>query len=92
MLLLDEPTAGVSPHEVALIIEVILDLANRLPVILVEHNLEVVRRLDFDVVFMAEGKFVAYGDLQAVLENPQVRQLFTGERLHPAQPRGVGSE
>jgi ABC-type branched-subunit amino acid transport system ATPase component len=81
MLLLDEPTAGVSPRELSLIIDVILELAETLPVVLVEHNLAVVRQLRFDVAFMAEGRFVATGEAEEVLAQPEVRQLFTGERL-----------
>jgi branched-chain amino acid transport system ATP-binding protein len=81
MLILDEPTAGVSPREITLLVDAICDLARSMPILMVEHNLDVVRRLDFTAVFMADGALIAHGELADVLSRQDVRQLFTGHRI-----------
>jgi ABC-type branched-subunit amino acid transport system ATPase component len=52
-----------------------------MPILMVEHNLDVVRRLDFTAVFMADGALIAHGELADVLSRQDVRQLFTGHRI-----------
>jgi ABC-type branched-subunit amino acid transport system ATPase component/ABC-type branched-subunit amino acid transport system permease subunit len=81
LLALDEPTAGVSPREVLELEGVIRELSLSLPIILVEHNFETIRRLDFPVLFMAEGRLIEYGSLSEVLSRDSVREQFSGLRV-----------
>lgn len=79
ILLLDEPTAGVSPAMVPQILEVIISLRNRgKAVILIEHNLNVVSEIGDWVFFMDEGQVTYFGLPADVLGNPDVRQAYIG--------------
>jgi len=79
LLLLDEPTAGVSPTMVKAILETIRRLVDQgKTVILVEHNMTVVLEISDWVYFMDEGKMVSFGLPEEVLGDPQVRAAYLG--------------
>jgi ABC-type branched-subunit amino acid transport system ATPase component len=80
LLLLDEPTAGVSP---ALIDEMIDRLARAnsvlgVSLLLIEHNLHVVMRLAKTVYCLARGRVIAEGTPEAVNADPHVMQAYLG--------------
>ncbi|CAM3627561.1 Branched-chain amino acid ABC transporter ATPase [Bordetella sputigena] len=81
MLLLDEPMAGVNP---TLAREIAGQLArlreDGLTVLLIEHDLELVRLLCDDVVVMAEGAFLTRGSYDEVIANPAVQDAYLGRR------------
>jgi ABC-type branched-subunit amino acid transport system ATPase component len=81
MLLLDEPMAGVNP---TLAREIAGQLArlreDGLTVLLIEHDLELVRLLCDDVVVMAEGAFLMRGPYDDVIANPAVQEAYLGRR------------
>lgn len=80
ILLLDEPTAGVDPG----FIPVILNLLKKLvkeegkTVILIEHNMTAVLAICDWVYFMDEGKIVSFGLPSEVLNDPEVREAYLG--------------
>jgi branched-chain amino acid transport system ATP-binding protein len=78
-VLLDEPTAGVSP----VLIEVLIDRIGQLrasgtTVVIVEHNMDVISRLCDDVVVLAEGRVLARGPLHEVRELRRVVEAYLG--------------
>ena len=79
LLLLDEPAAGVNPALLPKLIETIKVLAtqNR-TVIFIEHDLDIVRNLAEQVVFMVAGKKIMSGSPQEVLAHSKVRAAYTG--------------
>ncbi|MEO0021685.1 MAG: ATP-binding cassette domain-containing protein [candidate division WOR-3 bacterium] len=79
VLLLDEPTAGVDPG----FIPVLLDFLKRLKedgktIILIEHNMTAVLAACDWVYFMDEGKITAFGLPEEVLSDPTVRNAYLG--------------
>ncbi len=80
LLLLDEPTAGVSP----MMIEKIVALLGRLKdergktIAIIEHNMSVVSKVADWVYFMHEGKVVFTGRTDHVLGHNEVRELYMG--------------
>lgn len=79
ILLLDEPTAGVDPG----FIPVILNLLKRLveegkTIILIEHNMTVVLEICDWVFFMDEGKIISFGLPSEVLNDPEVKEAYLG--------------
>lgn len=85
MLLLDEPMAGVNPTLAREIAEQLARLReDGLTVLLIEHDLELVRLLCDDVVVMAEGAFLTRGRYDDVIANPAVQDAYLGRR-HPAR-------
>ncbi|OZI21332.1 ABC transporter ATP-binding protein [Bordetella genomosp. 9] len=81
MLLLDEPMAGVNPTLAREIAEQLARLReDGLTVLLIEHDLELVRLLCDDVVVMAEGAFLTRGGYDDVIANPAVQDAYLGRR------------
>ena len=80
VLLLDEPTAGISHG----MIEKILDLLKYLvekegkTIALIEHNMEVVSEISYWVYFMDEGKIEFTGKTEHVLGNSEVKDIYMG--------------
>jgi branched-chain amino acid transport system ATP-binding protein len=83
LLLLDEPTSGVSAQEKFAIMDLVLGAirAERVTVLFVEHDMEVVRRYTQRVLAFYDGKIIADGQPTAVLDDPAVRKYVVGERL-----------
>ncbi|MGA2465051.1 MAG: ABC transporter ATP-binding protein [Thermodesulfobacteriota bacterium] len=79
LLLLDEPTQGVSPREVDHIIEVIEKLSKKMTIILIEHSMDVVLRLCHIITVLNEGRLVAEGPPDEISKNEEVQRIYLGE-------------
>jgi branched-chain amino acid transport system ATP-binding protein len=78
LLLLDEPTQGMSPAETAEIDVLIKGLAGRATVLLIEHDIELVMSLSDHVIVMHQGQKLFEGPPDAVRASPLVRQAYLG--------------
>ncbi|MEB3774415.1 MAG: ABC transporter ATP-binding protein [Desulfurococcales archaeon] len=79
VLLLDEPTAGLSAVEKGRITRLIMDLkASGIPMLVVEHDLDVVFSVSDSVVAMHEGKVLARGSPEEVRRDPRLRIAYFG--------------
>lgn len=79
VLLLDEPTAGVSVQMVATLLDVIRRLAKEgKTAIVIEHNMNIVFEVADWVYFMDEGQVVSFGLPNEVLGDPEVRAAYIG--------------
>ncbi|GAA1153473.1 ABC transporter ATP-binding protein [Ornithinicoccus hortensis] len=78
VLLIDEPTKGLSPRLVQEVGRVLATAAEVAPVLLVEQNLKVVRDLARDVVVLTGGRSVHHGDAREFLEDDRLTQRFLG--------------
>lgn len=79
LICLDEPAAGLDPDAVEGIVALILRLkADGKTILLVEHNLEIVRRVCDVVLFMDQGKLRVSGPPEDVLNDPRVLRGFLG--------------
>ena len=89
ILLLDEPTSGVSAAEKFAIMDLVLEAvrAERVTVLFVEHDMEIVRRYAQRVLAFYEGKVIADGRSEEVLGDPEVRRLVVGEQAASAKDR-----
>jgi branched-chain amino acid transport system ATP-binding protein len=87
VILLDEPTSGVSPMMIGVLTERVRGLLERgVSVILVEHNMDFVRELCADVVCLAGGRVVAQGSPRELAEDPVVAAAFLGGDRAAAPP------
>lgn len=85
MILLDEPVAGVNPTLAREIGEHLKSLAQEgLPILLIEHHMDMVARLCDHVIVMAEGRHLAEGGFEVVANNVQVQQAYMGRRWRSA--------
>lgn len=80
LVLLDEPTAGMSAEEVERAVDLVESLSMRATVIVVEHNMNFVRRIARRVTVMHEGKIFAEGTMAQIEANPAVRDIYLGKR------------
>lgn len=79
VLLLDEPTCGMTPSEVAFITDTIKVLGKDIAIILITHDIDLVFGLDLDsVVVLHYGHIVATGSQQEIKTNPKVREIYLG--------------
>jgi branched-chain amino acid transport system ATP-binding protein len=79
MMLLDEPTAGMTHEDVARISALIKQVAANRTVLMVEHNLSVVSTLSDHITVLARGEVLAEGDYAMVSRHPQVIEAYLGQ-------------
>jgi branched-chain amino acid transport system ATP-binding protein len=87
ILLLDEPTSGVSADEKFALMDLVLGAirADKVTVLFVEHDMDIVRRYTQRILAFYDGKVIADADSATVLANPEVRRLVVGEPVPEEQ-------
>jgi branched-chain amino acid transport system permease protein len=83
VLLLDEPTAGLTKPERSLIGGILVDLvrSHGLCILLIEHDLEFVREISSRIIILHQGRIVLDGSVAEVTGSDLVRTIYTGEQL-----------
>lgn len=86
LLLIDEPTKGLAPKLVGEVTDALSRVAENVPVLLVEQNLAVVRRLGRDAVVLAAGRVGHAGALADLLADEELTRALLGVgQRHDAQ-------
>ncbi len=82
LLLLDEPTAGMSPKESAEMMELLQGLAKErgLALIFVEHDMNVVFSVSEKIKVMHQGRIIFEGKPEEVRANDEVQKIYLGEK------------
>ena len=81
MVLLDEVMAGLNPSEVAELIKLVWRLnESGLTLLIIEHNLKVVRTFSKRVIVLDHGAKIAEGDAETILSTPEVIEAYLGKR------------
>jgi branched-chain amino acid transport system ATP-binding protein len=78
LLLLDEPTAGMSPEETDETMRLIRELAAGRTVILVEHKMKVVMKISDRITVLHQGQVLAEGSPEEIRANDRVQQTYLG--------------
>jgi len=78
MMLLDEPTAGMTHSDVERITALVRRVSANRTVLMVEHNLSVVSTLSDTITVLQRGEILAEGDYTSVSKNPQVIEAYLG--------------
>lgn len=78
LLLLDEPTAGMTASETAQTAALIHTLAGRHTVLVIDHDMHFVELLDAPVTVLHQGQVFREGDLQALRADPEVMEIYLG--------------
>jgi branched-chain amino acid transport system permease protein len=91
ILLLDEPTAGLTKPERTLIGSILVELArsHRLCVLLVEHDLDFVREISSRVIVLHQGRLLLDGTVSEVVESELVRTIYAGGTHRAARGGGA---
>ena len=78
LLLVDEPAAGMTLAEREHTTRLLVEMARTRAVVVVEHDMDFVRRLDCKVTVLHEGAVLAEGSLDHVTRNPEVIDVYLG--------------
>jgi branched-chain amino acid transport system ATP-binding protein len=78
LLLLDEPTCGMSPAETERAVGMIRDLARSIDIIIIEHDMNVVFGIADDITVMAQGAILACGSPSEIAADERVREAYLG--------------
>ena len=79
LLLMDEPTAGMSPEETGVMMQLITSLAAQRTVVLVEHKMKLVMGLCERLIVLHHGELLAEGTPEQIRNNTEVRRVYLGE-------------
>ncbi|HEY3917069.1 MAG TPA: branched-chain amino acid ABC transporter ATP-binding protein/permease [Stellaceae bacterium] len=82
VLLLDEPTAGMSPAERADTVRLLKRIAAGMTIVIVEHDMDVVFGLADCITVLFNGRKIAEGAPQQIQADPDVRAAYLGEAVH----------
>jgi branched-chain amino acid transport system ATP-binding protein len=86
VLLLDEPTSGISIEEKFGLMDVVMSALKdrRMTVLFIEHDMDIVGRYSDRVLAFHDGAVIADGTPAATLTNPRIRELISGPKLRVA--------
>lgn len=90
VVLLDEPTAGLTRAERHRIAELLTALASvdRLCVLIVEHDLDFVREISSRIIVLHQGRIALDGTVEEVVDSPLVQEIYSGHRSKAAGETG----
>ena len=84
VLLLDEPAAGVPESESGIILDVLARLPRDLPILLIEHDMDLVFRFARRVIVLVAGAILFEGTPAEVAANQAIRDIYLGRDGHGA--------
>jgi urea transport system ATP-binding protein len=78
LLMLDEPVAGMSVSEREKTADLLNKICQGRSVIVIEHDMEFVKRIAHKVTVLHQGKLLAEGNMESVQNNPKVIEVYLG--------------
>ena len=81
LILLDEPTAGMSLEETRRAAEVIRDLNRHHTIVVVEHDMQFIRSIARTVTVLHQGRVLVEDEVSRVLSDPRVRDVYLGRQV-----------
>jgi len=82
LLLMDEPTAGMSPEETKVMMSLIRRLVEQRTVVLVEHKMKMVMGISERIVVLHHGELIAEGTPDDIRANDLVKRVYLGQGQH----------
>ena len=78
LLLLDEPTAGLSPAETRRVVSMVHELPRDMTILMIEHDMDVAFELADRIAVMHHGHVIAEGDEASIRANSEVTDIYLG--------------
>ncbi len=80
LVLLDEPAAGMTDQEVLRTVELVRDINKTKALIVVEHDMQFIRRIASKVTVFNQGAVLIEDDVEAIMHSPIVRDVYLGKK------------
>ena len=74
VLLMDEPTSALDPISTLKIEDLMMELKQRLAVVVVTHNMQQAARVSDDTAFFLLGELIEYGNTDRIFSNPKEKK------------------
>lgn len=81
VMLLDEPTAGMSPHETMQTAKIIRNISGGVTTIVIEHDIKFLKDIGEHVTVLHLGSILTEGTFEEISKNPMVRNVYLGKRV-----------
>ena len=79
LLLVDEPVAGLTDEETELTADLLKSLAGQNTVLVIDHDMEFIRRLESPVTVLHQGQVLCEGEMKTVQNDPRVIEVYLGQ-------------
>ncbi len=79
LLLIDEPVAGMTPRESEKTGELLMAMARKHTLLVIEHDMTFVRQIAQRVTVLDEGQILCEGTVEEVQKDPKVIQVYLGQ-------------
>jgi branched-chain amino acid transport system ATP-binding protein len=79
LLLLDEPTSGMSPAETVETMDLIEEISESVTILLIEHDMNLVMNISKNIIVLNYGEKIAEGPPEEIEKDPEVRRVYLGE-------------
>jgi len=84
LMLLDEPTGGMSPEETLGTARLIRKISENVSIVVIEHDLKFIREIGQHVTVLHRGKKLAEGSMDEIIKNDDVKKVYLGGDTDPA--------
>ena len=74
LYLFDEPTAGLQPRYIDMLADILSSIEKI--VLIIEHNLDFLRKLNCNAHFLSQGKIIESGSIDEITRSPHVKQVY----------------
>ena len=79
LMLVDEPVAGLTDEETELNADLLKSLAGKNTVVVIDHDMEFIRRLETDVTVLNQGTVLCEGKMEKIQNDPKVIEVYLGK-------------
>ena len=80
LMLIDEPVAGLTDEETDLTADLLKSLAGNNTVLVIDHDMEFIRRLESNVTVLNQGSVLCEGSMDEIQSNPKVIEVYLGKK------------
>ena len=80
LMLVDEPVAGLTDEETELTADLLKSLAGKNTVVVIDHDMEFIRRLESDVTVLNQGAVLCEGKMDKIQSDPKVIEVYLGKQ------------
>ena len=80
LMLIDEPVAGLTDEETELTADLLKSLSGTNTVIVIDHDMEFIRRLESNVTVLNQGSVLCEGTMDKIESNPKVIEVYLGKQ------------